>query len=59
MMKVFIDSGEWYPVYDFHEEKTSWNDEHEIPAELVHRYTKLRAEFQSVLIEMQKIVEGY
>lgn len=52
MIKVYMYEGEWWPVYELHEEE--WGDEIEIPEELLKRYQTYRRGFEEVQEELAK-----
>jgi hypothetical protein len=49
LVKRYIYSAEWYPVFELHRnEEDTFGVAVQIPEELVHRYAKAYAEFKAV-----------
>lgn len=48
IVKRWINSEEWYPVYELHRNDDWIGTEVHIPESLVHRYAKAYAEFKAV-----------
>ena len=58
IVKRYIYSAEWYPVYELHRDN-EWglNEEVYIPENLVYRYAKAYAEFQAVQEILRSLYE--